>query len=69
MWSEPLSGFSLREQFLAQNRHTSGRFDAETHLIALELDDRDPNIRPDHDLLRLLSAQYQHPNLLAVRLA
>ena len=46
-----------------------GSFDPETNLIALELHDRDPNIGPDHDLLRLLAGQNQHSNLLAVRLA
>ena len=28
---------------------------------ALDLDDRDPDVRPDHDPFQQLSAQYQHP--------
>src|SRR5271165_4852212 len=51
-------------QFLTQHCQTAGRFDADPHLIALEPHNGDSNIRADHDLLRLLTAQNQHPDLL-----
>ena len=53
-------------QLLSENRDIRRCLDAQTNLVALDLDNRDRNLRPDHDLLRQLSAQNQHFTLLAI---
>lgn len=50
-------------QFLAKDGDVRGSLDAETDVIAIDLDDCNDYVWPDHDLLRGFSTQYQHPFL------
>jgi hypothetical protein len=61
-WAIRVRGWGIG-QFMAEDGDVRGRLDAETDVVAIDLDDRDHDVRPDHDLLRWFSAQYQHPFL------
>jgi hypothetical protein len=53
------------EQLLAEDGNTGGCFDPQTHLITIDLDYRDRNIRSYQDLLRQFPTQNEHLYLLA----
>jgi hypothetical protein len=55
----------MAKQLGSQDRNAPGRLDTQTHVIAFNPDDRDRNIRPNHDLLRQLPTQDQHSHLPA----
>ena len=63
-----IAGWSLAGEFLPQNGNSRRRLDPQSDLIALDLDDRDQDVRSDHNLLQRLAAQDQHPYLPATEL-
>ena len=56
-------GFSCFDELVAKDRDIPRGLDADPHLIALNLDDGDPDIWTDHDRLQRFPTENEHPDL------